>query len=134
MRNPRREAPRPPEALLREAGFYACMMDCGLLVAVTSCGGTTSGVVYRVVHRSLDCSEPSVLVPLGYLVAAEGGEAARLEEEPGEAVLYASKKGGWVVAVLAEPPALLAEKECGGAPWRYFCVEDLSELGDLMLA
>ncbi|NOZ89027.1 MAG: hypothetical protein GXO15_03790 [Crenarchaeota archaeon] len=129
------EAPQPEQWRLQDAGFYACMMDCGLLVLLWSCRGEDGegfvGRVYRARPRDMRCEEPAVLAEVGCLVALRGPAARKLEQVPGDAAVYATRLGDAVVAVVECKTLESVEVRCGaeGAP-RYICYDDLQELGE----
>ncbi len=129
------EAPQPERWRLQDAGFYACIMDCGLLTLLWGCRGEGGeglvGRVYRARPRDLRCEEPAVLAEMGCLVALRGPAAGKLGEVPGDAVIYATRLGDAVVAVVdcEALKGLQVECEVEGVP-RYVCYDDLQELGE----
>ena len=138
-RNPRMEAlPRRSRQLLDEASYYTCIMDCRLVAFLWRCRNGYAGRVYKVFHRGFDCSEPSILVEEGCLLAVKGPASREAEGSiGGEGLVYATKLGDMLIAVsecesLGKAAGLL---DCGDGPEgpRYVCYDSYQDLGEDLL-
>jgi len=147
MRNPRRERMNHlvlPSYNEVEMGYYSCINDCRLAVCIASSGssaskgGIVAGVVFEVIHGSLDCSRPSQLVPAGcFLYVTRASPLySRILEVSAESIEYAVRGDKGVVAVLECDLAfkLISRERAGLVCRSYSCIDDYGELYDVVVS
>ncbi len=134
MKNPRREA------LLIEAGFYACINDCNMvlvLIKPEECNGVT-GILLKAVHLSTGCEEPSRLIGIGCVITASRNSDVynKVMELDADSVEYALRDNELIIAVVDCDELLKTRKwrECLDHSASYTCINDYKELSDTLRA